>query len=166
MSTTKVIGWGKCTATHTPSGTGATAKVYDDIVDGSTSLSVEEGQEQEALIEGGQAEARKKQPDKYIIEFDRRIGNASDVTPGFTDDAGSIEIEPELVGAIGVTLTGVSLHQRKLRHHRRPEGALHLQDQGCHDWRSTYGHHVRSKGFLSYTFRPLRSKQRAFYTAE
>ena len=110
MSTTKVIGWGKCTATHTPSGTGATAKVYDDIVDGSTSLSVEEGQEQEALIEGGQAEARKKQPDKYIIEFDRRIGNASDVTPGFTDDAGSIEIEPELVGAIGVTLTGVSLY--------------------------------------------------------
>lgn len=110
MSTTKVIGWGKCTATHTPSGTGATAKVYGDIVDGSTSLSVEEGQEQEALIEGGQAEARKKQPDKYIIEFERRIGNASDVTPGFTDDAGSIEIEPELVGAIGVTLTGVSLY--------------------------------------------------------
>ena len=110
MATNKVIGWGKCTATHTPSGTGATAKVYDDIVDGSTSLSVEEGQEQEALIEGGEAEARKKQPDKYIIEFERRIGNAADVTLGFTDDAGSIEIEPELVGAIGVTLTGVSLY--------------------------------------------------------
>ena len=110
MATTKVIGWGKCTATHTPSGTGATAKDYDDIVEGSTSLSVEEGQEQEALIEGGEAEARKKQPDKYIIEFERRIGNAADVTPGFTDDAGTIEIEPELVGAIGVTLTGVSLY--------------------------------------------------------
>ena len=108
MATTKVIGWGKCTAKHTPSGTGATATTYEDIVDGSTSLSVEEGQEQEALIEGGEAEARRKQPDKYIIEFDRRIGSASEVTPGFTDDAGTIEIEPEMVGAIGVTLTGVS----------------------------------------------------------
>lgn len=105
----KVLGWGKCSAVHTPSGTGATAVTYADIVEGSTSLSVEEGQEQEALIEGGSAEARKKQPDKYIIEFDRRIGNAAEATPGFTEDAGSIKIDPELVGAIGVTLTGVSL---------------------------------------------------------
>ena len=106
----KVLGWGKCSAVHTPSGTGATAKTYEDIVEGSTSLSVEEGQEQEALIEGGSAEARKKQPDKYIIEIDRRIGNAAEATPGFTEDAGSIKIDPELVGAIGVTLTGVSLY--------------------------------------------------------
>lgn len=104
----KVLGWGKCSAIHTPSGNGATAVTYADIVEGSTSLSVEEGQEQEALIEGGSAEARKKQPDKYIIEFDRRIGNAAEATPGFTEDAGQIQIEPELVGAIGVTLTGVS----------------------------------------------------------
>ena len=54
------------------------------------------------------AEARKKQPDKYIIEFDRRIGAAAEATPGFTEDAGQIQIEPELAGAIGVTLTGVS----------------------------------------------------------
>ena len=110
MATNKVIGWGKCTATHTPSGQGATAKTYDDIVEGSTSLSVEEGDEQEALIEGGEAEARKKRPDKYIVEFERRIGNASEVTPGFTDDAGTLRIDPALDGAIGVTLTGVSLY--------------------------------------------------------
>lgn len=106
----KVIGWGKCQAVHTPSGSGATAVTYADIVEGSTSLSVEEGDEQEATIEGGSAEARKKQPDKYILEFERRIGTASEATPGFTEDAGSIEIEPESVGAIGVTLTGVSLY--------------------------------------------------------
>ena len=60
--------------------------------------------------EGGEAEARKKRPDKYIVEFERRIGNASEVTPGFTDDAGTLRIDPELDGAIGVTLTGVSLY--------------------------------------------------------
>lgn len=106
--TQKIIGWGKNTAVHTPAGENATAVTYADIVDGSTSLSVEEGQEMEALIEGGGAEARKKKPDKYIVEFERRIGNASEVTPGFTEDAGSIQIIPEQTGAIGVTLTGVS----------------------------------------------------------
>lgn len=104
----KIIGWGKCQAKHTPSGQGATAVTHNDIIEGSTSLSVEEGEEQEALIEGGEAEARKRQPDKYILEYERRIGSASEVTPGFTEDAGSVEIEPESTGAIGVSLTGVS----------------------------------------------------------
>ncbi len=108
MPTTKKIGWGKCSTTHTPSGTGATPVTYDDIVENSTSLSVEEGAEQEANIEGGSAEARKKQPDKYVLDFERRIGSASEVTPGFTEDAGTIKVDPESVGAIGVTLTGVS----------------------------------------------------------
>ena len=108
MAATKVIGWGKCKAKHTPAGENATATEHSDIVEGSTALSVEEGTEQEALIEGGEAEARKKQPDKYVLDYERRIGSASEVTPGFTDDAGTIEIEPEMVGAIGVTLTGVS----------------------------------------------------------
>lgn len=107
---TKIIGWGKCSAVHTPAGENASAVTHNDIVDGSTSLSVEEGQEQEALIEGGEAEARKKQPDKYILEYQRRIGDASEVTPGFTENAGTIKIEPPTVGAIGVTLTGVSLY--------------------------------------------------------
>lgn len=106
----KLIGWGKCQATHTPTGTNASPVVHSDIVDGSTSLSVEEGEEQEALIEGGEAEARRKLPDKYTLEYDRRIGSASDVTPGFTPDAGTVKIEPPTTGAIGVTLTGVSLY--------------------------------------------------------
>ena len=108
--TKKIIGWGKNIAVHTPAGENATAVTHADIVDGSTSLSVEEGQEQEALVEGGEAEARKKQADKYIVEYDRRIGSASEVTPVFTDEAGSIQIIPEQVGAVGVTLTGVSLY--------------------------------------------------------
>lgn len=110
MAATKVIGWGKCKAKHTPAGENATATEHSDIVEGSTALSVEEGTEQEALIEGGEAEARKKQPDKYVLDYERRIGSASEVTPGFTEDAGTIKIEPEQTGAVGVTLTGVSLY--------------------------------------------------------
>jgi hypothetical protein len=110
MAATKVIGWGKCKAKHTPAGDNATATEHSDIVEGSTALSVEEGTEQEALIEGGEAEARKKQPDKYVLDYERRIGSASEVTPGFTEDAGTIEVEPEQTGAVGVTLTGVSLY--------------------------------------------------------
>jgi hypothetical protein len=110
MAATKVIGWGKCKAKHTPAGENATATEHSDIVEGSTALSVEEGTEQEALIEGGEAEARKKQPDKYVLDYERRIGSASEVTPGFTEDAGTIEIEPGQTGAVGVTLTGVSLY--------------------------------------------------------
>lgn len=108
MATKKIVGWGHNEAKHTP--VSGTAVTHSDIIDGSTALSVEEGDEQEALIEGGEAEARRKQPDKYILDYERRIGSASDVTPGFTEDAGSIEVIPEKVGAIGVTLTGVSLY--------------------------------------------------------
>jgi len=104
----KIIGWGHNNAKHTPES--GTAVTHEDIIDGSTSLSVEEGEEQEALIEGGEAEARRKRPDKYILDYERRIGSANEVTPGFTEDAGSIEVIPETVGAIGVTLTGVSLY--------------------------------------------------------
>lgn len=108
MATKKIVGWGHNEAKHNP--VSGTAVTHSDIIDGSTALSVEEGDEQEALIEGGEAEARRKQPDKYILDYERRIGSASDVTPGFTEDAGSIEVIPEKVGAIGVTLTGVSLY--------------------------------------------------------
>lgn len=99
---TKIIGWGKCGVKI-----GSNATMYD-IVEGSTALSVEEGEEMEATIEGGEAEARKTKPDKYILEFERRIGDASEVTPGFVEDGGDVEVIPENVGAIGVKLTGCS----------------------------------------------------------
>ena len=97
----KVLGWGKCSVGE-----------YSDIVEGSASLSVEEGEEQEALIEGGEAEGRKKQPDKYILTYNRRIGDVSEVNGqlGFTEDGGDVTVTPELVGAIGCTLTGASKH--------------------------------------------------------
>lgn len=95
----KVLGWGKCSCDG-----------KDDIVEGSTSLSVEEGQEQEALIEGGSAEARKKAPDKYILTYNRRVGTAAEVQCGYTEDAGSVTVTPELAGAICCTLTGCSKH--------------------------------------------------------
>jgi hypothetical protein len=106
MGARKILGWGKCTAKHTP--TVGDAISYSDIKESTASLSVEEGQVQEALIEGGEAEGRKSQADKYIIEFDRRIGSEAEVTPGFTEDAGSIEIIPPSTGAIGVRLLNVS----------------------------------------------------------
>jgi len=107
MSVSKVIGWGECSAKQT---VGSTPTVYNDIVDQSTSLSVEEGDEREALIEGGRAEARKKQPDKYILEFERRIGDPSEVSAelGFTEEVDSIEVIPENVGAVAVTLQNPS----------------------------------------------------------
>lgn len=105
MATKKIIGWGKVEAKQTP--TTGDPVTYDDIKEGSASLSVEEGTIEEALIEGGEAEAVKSSADKYIVEFDRRIGNASDVTPGFQESAGNIELIPPTVGAIGIRLTGV-----------------------------------------------------------
>ena len=102
MSVNKIIGWGKCAIKM------GSADPKEDIVEGSTSLSVEEGEEVEATIEGGEAEARKTKPDKYILEFERRIGDASEVTPGFVENGGDVEVIPENVGAIGVKLTGCS----------------------------------------------------------
>lgn len=103
-TTTKVLGWGKCTVKVTET-SGATPVSYSDIKEGTTSLSAEEGSIDEALIEGGECEGMKAQPDKYILEYDRRIGVASEVTPGFTESVASVEVVPPTVGAIGITLT-------------------------------------------------------------
>ncbi len=100
MAVKKLIGWGKCSVKD---GT----KTYDDIKEGTASLSVEEGSIEEALIEGGEAEATRSMPDKYILEFDRRIGAEAEVTPGYTEDAGDVIITPPTVGAIGVKLMNV-----------------------------------------------------------
>ena len=99
MPTTKVLGWGKCSAGG-----------FDDIIEGSCQLSVEEGQEQEATIEGGSAEGRKKSPDKYILTFNRRVASAEEAAIGFTETVASVTVEPEAVGAIGCTLTNPSKH--------------------------------------------------------
>ena len=95
----KVLGWGQCTVNG-----------MNDIVDKSTQLSVEEGQEQTADIEGGSSEGRKKAPDKYILTFKRRLGNANEVEPGYTEEFGDIEVEPENGEAVGVKLKGCSEH--------------------------------------------------------
>ena len=98
----KILGWGECVAKH-----GST--VYDDIVDKSASLSVDEGDETEALVEGGKAEGRKQTADKYIIEFDRRLGDETDFKPGYIENAGEIGIIPKNVGAVYAELKGCSL---------------------------------------------------------
>lgn len=105
MAVKKIVGWGKCSAKETP--VSGTAVTYNDIKEGSASLSVEEGDVTEALIEGGEAEAIKSQADKYILEYDRRIANAAQVTPGFVENAGNIEVLPPANGAVGIKLTGV-----------------------------------------------------------
>ena len=101
MGKKKVLGWGECYAKTDD-------KVYDDIVENSASLSVEEGQEQEATTEGGKVEGRKQTADKYIIEFDRRIGSKSEVQVGYTEDAGNISIIPKNAGAVCGKLKGCS----------------------------------------------------------
>lgn len=104
-TTKKVLGWGHCSVTEAK-----TSTTHDDIVDGSTSLSVEEGEEQEALIEGGTREGYKRKPDKYTLTYNRRLGSATEVTPGFTEDAGDVTVNPENTGAVGVTLKNCSRH--------------------------------------------------------
>jgi hypothetical protein len=101
MAKKKILGWGECVAND---GTNA----YDDLVEGSASLSVEEGDEQEANIEGGKAEGRKQSPDKYIIEYDRRLGD-EEFKPGYIEDFGEIAIIPKNTGAVYAELKGVSL---------------------------------------------------------
>ena len=97
--TTKILGWGRCkVGTH------------DDIIENSCQLSVEEGQEQTANIEGGGAEGRKKAPDKYVLTYRRRLGAANEVEPGYTENFGNVEVEPENEGAVGVILKNVSEH--------------------------------------------------------
>ncbi|MBO4549453.1 MAG: hypothetical protein J5733_01875 [Bacteroidaceae bacterium] len=105
MAVKKIVGWGKCSSKETP--VSGSAVTYNDIKEGSASLSVEEGNIDEALIEGGEAEATKSQPDKYILEYDRRIADAAQVTPGFVENAGNVEILPPANGAVGIKLTSV-----------------------------------------------------------
>lgn len=103
--TVKVLGWGKCSVTEAKD-----SRTYDDIMDGSTTLEVEEGEEMEALIEGGSREGYKRKPDKYTLTYKRRIGDPAEATPGFTEDAGDVTVDPENAGAVGVTLKGCSKH--------------------------------------------------------
>lgn len=99
----KILGWGECVAKH-----GDT--VYDDIVENSASLSVEEGNEENANVEGGKSEGRKQTPDKYIIEFDRRLGeDETGFKPGYIENAGEIGIIPKNTGAVYAELKGCSL---------------------------------------------------------
>lgn len=106
MSATKIIGWGKCTVKQGASGSQTS---YDDIIENSCQLSVEEGEEVEATIEGGSAEASRREPDKYVLTYNRRIDTPAEVTVGFTESE-DVEVEPESVGAVGAKLTGASKH--------------------------------------------------------
>lgn len=103
----KVIGWGKCAIKQGASGSQTT---YDDIVENSCQLSVEEGEETTANIEGGSAEASRRKPDKYILTYNRRIDTPSEVTVGYTENGEDVEVVPESVGAVGAKLTGSSKH--------------------------------------------------------
>ena len=103
---TKPIGWGRCKATDSDLG------AYDDIVENSTQLTPQEGSEQEAKIEGGSAEGRKKQPDIYQLVFNRRIGDKTEVANciGFTPEVASVTITPEDANAVGCILKKPSRH--------------------------------------------------------
>lgn len=98
---TKIMGWKDCEVEQ-----GDT--IYDDIIQGTTSLSREEGQVEDAPIESGESEGTYKSPDKYILQIKRRISPEETVTPGFKDDVGNVEVRPKKVGARTVRLTHVS----------------------------------------------------------
>lgn len=95
------MGWKDCEV-ETPD------TIYDDIMQGTTSLSREEGQTEEAPIESGESEGTYKEPDKYILEIRRRIGPNEEVKAGFTDPIGDVEVKPRKTGARTVKLANVS----------------------------------------------------------
>lgn len=107
--TKKIIGWGKDSVVET---LGGVATTYADIVINSTALSVEEGEETEAQIEGGEAEARMRKSDKYTLTFDRRIADPTEVNSvlGFNDEVDSVQVIPQDNNAVGVTLIKPSRH--------------------------------------------------------
>lgn len=105
MSVTKIVGWGRNTVVDSVLGS------YSDIVMDSTDFSVEEGSEKEANIEGGEAEARVKDPDKYILRANRRIADETEVADvlGFTETVETVECTPDN-GGLGVKLINPSRH--------------------------------------------------------
>ena len=98
----KITGWKKPTITNGQ-------MVYDDWVKDSVELSVEEGAIEELQIEGGEAEDADAETDRYILEGDRRVDNANEVTLGHNFDAGNVEVDPSRSGALGVNLLDCSL---------------------------------------------------------
>lgn len=102
---TKIVGWGQNTIQDSEIGP------YSDIVMDSTDLSVEEGSEKEANIEGGSAEARDKEADKYILKANRRIDDENEVEDilGFTAEVEQVECTPDN-GGLGVKLISPSRH--------------------------------------------------------
>lgn len=102
---TKIVGWGRNTLTDPTIGS------KNDIVMESTDLSVEEGAEDEAKVEGGSAEGRKKDPDKYILKANRRIAEEAEVADvlGFTETVDYAECTPDN-GGLGVRLVHPSRH--------------------------------------------------------
>lgn len=101
----KKVGWGACIMEDTELGQ------YEDIVMNSAQLSVEEGQEKEAQVEGGAAEARDKDVDRYTLTARRRIADESEVADviGFTPTISSAKLHPKN-GGVGVTLVNPSRH--------------------------------------------------------
>lgn len=102
---TKIVGWGRNTLNDSDLGS------FNDIVMDSTDLSVEEGQETEANVEGGSAEARKKDPDKYILKCNRRIDSEQEVADelGFKETVDTVVCTPDN-GGLGVQLIEPSRH--------------------------------------------------------
>lgn len=105
MRVTKIVGWGSNTVNDSDLGS------YNDIMMDSTDLSVEEGAENEAQIEGGSAEARKKDPDKYVLKCNRRIDDEQEVEDviGFKETVDTVDCTPDN-GGLGVRLIEPSRH--------------------------------------------------------
>lgn len=101
MSVKKITGWGVPTVR-------VDGKTFTDCVKDSCTLSVEEGNVEELLIEGGEVEDEHKDTDRYIVEFDRRVGSVADAGVGHWSNVGNLSVTPPRAGAIGVTLVDVS----------------------------------------------------------
>lgn len=102
----KLVGWGANTLTDPDLGMD-----FNDIVMDSTDVSYEEGAEEEAPCEGNRAEARKKDPDTYVMKARRRIDDETEVEGiiGYKETVSYVKCVPDN-GGLGIKLLNVSRH--------------------------------------------------------
>lgn len=87
-----------------PTGTGITWIQLENPKDGTTTLSVTEGNKQEAITEGGEVIATRKHANKYTLKttlFDTGGTKPIEDTNGVVDGEYAVRITPEAVGAKG-----------------------------------------------------------------
>ena len=119
MNNSGQLGWGTPVISYAKLITGGTAGAFTALptpIDGTTSITYEDGASRDAVLEGGIIYATLRQPGKVTFKADYLIGGADDIktwfggtTEGYLPDEYAIKIEPQLTGAKKWQLNRVTL---------------------------------------------------------